>query len=155
MSDRLASSSGGSTSSAWSPGRGGSGTIQRSRRQPEEDVLGFFDYRKGVRFLPHVSIRRRRRGEPGPENDACNPAPDLVAGRGKPRVSSARSLTPVQAILLGLLLAGLGAAMVVFGVLGALVVGLYVSVPVCFVLIFIHLARNRPGKGPPLRRRSD
>jgi len=133
--------------------------MQRARRQPEERALGFFDYRKGIRFVPHVSIRRRRRGEPGPENDASDPVPQLVAGRGKPRETPREGVTrPMsggQIALYCLAPVAVATAIAVFGVLGALVVGLSVSVPVCFVLIFIHLARNRPGKGPPLRRRSD
>ncbi len=121
--------------------------------------MGLFDYRRIFHIVPLVSIRRRRRGETPPENDLCDPAPQLVAGRGEPRTSPRRSsvppVTPLQAGLIGLLVLGLAAAVIAFGFLATLVVGLFALLAICFLLIFIHLARHRPGKGPPLRRRQD
>ena len=75
--------------------------------------------------------------------------------RETPRENPAASLTPLQTIMVSLLLVASVVLLVLYGFLGTLVVIFYTAVPVSFFLIFFHLFRNRPGKGPPLRRMQD
>ncbi len=123
------------------------------------EALGFFDYRRGFKIESSVSIRRRRRGEPGPENDAVENAPNLVAGRGKPRETPrenpADRLTPLQTVVVSLVLVSIAALLVTIGFLWTLVAVFYTAVPIGFLAICWHQFRNRSGKGPPLRHRSD